>query len=276
MMRIPAGKLLFRSLSIALLLLAASAASAAPLQYEFDYVFDGGTQDTLNEDDYGNTWNYTIVDPDLGPYTVSITSWSDEGFVDLDSTLNAASGVELGNGLGVCNDSEGSSVAQCSGQAGRRNIDNRNGHDWVLIMLPEVMRIDTLTITPEGNRERDVTYFTGWLDTDEQNLAGVSYNDLTGAIAGGGLNMTRYDAYYSRSTQPQIIDLYANAGNTEVWGNAVLLGASMLDDGERFRITSMSTSVPVPASAWLFLSALGLFFWRGQRTRRVRLTAAYA
>jgi hypothetical protein len=263
MMRISNRKLLVRSLVAALLLMAAGSVTAAPLEVTLDYTFDttGTTPGIETDPGFGNTWSYTAVDVS-GAYTVSITSWSDNGFVDLDSTLKQAEGVDLGDagvgtGLGVC-DSTNGSTAQCLSNLNRRNIDNAGGYDWILIMLPEVMRIDTLTISPDGNRGRDVTYFTGWLDS-AASIDGASYNELTAPVAAGGLNLTQYDVNYGRGTADVDIDMYLNAGNGEVWGNAILIGASMINGGDRFAVSAMSTSVPIPASIVLFLSALGVF-----------------
>jgi hypothetical protein len=110
---------------------------------------------------------------------------------------------------------------------------------------------------------RDVTYFTGWIDS-AGDLAGTTYAELTAPETSGGLALRQFDVKNQKGSTASTVTLtdYSTDPDPRVWGNAILIGAS-LDNGGKGKspkdtivLNGMTTVVPVPAAVWLFVSAL--------------------
>jgi hypothetical protein len=199
----------------------------------------------------GNTWTFDSLAAD----DVTVTAWADLG--QLDAGLIAANANMLaGEGLGVCTSAEGASndasdISDCTSRDNRRSMDNAGDYDWLLILLPERMQIDSFVLDPDGNRKADVTYFTGVI---EGAVDGLSYADLVNLRG-----MTRYDASNAKSTAQSTVLLADQNGGQEVYANAVLIGTSIEAGGSRFMVNQMQvTAVPIPAAMVMFMSSLGL------------------
>ena len=223
-------------------LLFAGPISAAPVTYTFDFT-SGGTD---------SFWDST------GTQEAKVTSWSDTG---TGSTLEAATTNAMTSGLGACNSTEGSG-ADCTGNFKRAGLDSYQNNDWVLLTFSETMDLSTLTISPEtqttGRQQgRDITYFTGWLDS-ATDIATASYTDLTAAESSGGLGLRRFDVSSGKGTSDVTLTLadYSVTPGEKVWGNAILIGASEGGGNNTVLLNGMTTVVPVPAAAWLFISAI--------------------
>jgi hypothetical protein len=74
--------------------------------------------------------------------------------------------------------------------------------------------------------------------------------------------MTQYNVDFAKGTTGVTVDVTAQNGNTEVWGNAILIGGSLTSGADRFFLTGATTVVPVPAAVWLFASALAVLLGR--------------
>lgn len=154
-------------------------------------------------------------------------------------------------GLGVCNPEEGV-ISTCISGSVDHQVDNVSQQDVVLFLFESPQAMQSLTIDPWGTWDRDVSFWVG-------NVApGIS---LTGETL---------DTLASLGFSSQVNSLNG-AGESALTislgglvGNALLVGALNPADGtpDRFKIRSLvtlapTTVVPVPAAAWLFLSALG-------------------
>ena len=196
---------------------------------------------------------------DISGYQADVTIWADLGSGTLEES---ATGHEVtGSGLGVCNSLEGD-LATCLGKKNRPTLDNGGEYEWILVHFSEVLRIDSFTVVPDRNQDRDITFFTGWL-TDATEVADASYTDLVTARSpgGSGLGMTRYEFNTGKSTDPAVVDVAGIAGG-EVWGNSILIGASLTSGADRVYLNNTVTRVPVPAALWLFVSGLGMLVAR--------------
>jgi hypothetical protein len=238
-------------------LLFASPISAAPVTYTFDFA-SGGTE---NNSSAGNTWTYL---DNGGTQQVTITSWSDTGTGD---TLEAATGHLMTNGLGVCNPDE-SSLDDCITNENTAGMDNKDGEDWVLLVFAETMDLSEFSVFPEietGSKKsgRNVTYFTGWIDS-ATDIAGANYTDLTDPMTSGGFGLKQFDVKNKAGTTAATVTLADETAGASVWGNAILIGASQLNGGsgnstnvsDTILMSSMTTVVPIPAAVWLFASGL--------------------
>jgi len=240
------ARLCKRTLVAGVLILAAAVAQAAPVTYTFDFT-SGGTSDAS-----GHSWTYS--DSTL-TQNVQVTAWSDTD----NGSLEVSIGHQMSDGLGVCNPSEGN-LNRCINRENTRAIDNAGGNDWVLLLFSETMELSEFAVAPDvGNRNRprgrDVTYFAGWINSSDDVL-GLNYDELVDPLASGGLNLRRFSINNGRDTTVASVDLSAAAGGEEVWGNAILIGPSLENGGDRFLLNSMTTVVPIPAAFWMFISAL--------------------
>ena len=236
-------------------LFAAGSLNAAPISYDFT----AGGADS-NPGVSGNTVSF--LDSTLS-HTVELTSW----YAPANGSLTTATGFVTGapnvEGFGVCNSTEGT-FAACTANGGNspiRGLDNAGGQDWVLLLFAEPVNLSTFTIFPDiGNnsrdQDRDVTYFTGSISA-ASDLQSQDYDYLTGT-----LGMTQWNVDSTRGQTAVTIDITAQNGNTEVWGNAILIGASLTSGADRFFLTGMTAVVPVPPAIWLFGSALAVLLGR--------------
>jgi hypothetical protein len=245
----PAKTLLAAKLAVASLL-AAGSLHAAPVTFDFT---TGGVDSAPGVS--GNT--VTFTDNTLSQ-SVQLTSWTD---IVSPGTLTSATGFVTTapnvEGFGVCDSTEGT-FAACIGGGGNspvRGLDNANGQNWVLLVFSQAVNLSTFTIFPDvGNtpkdQDLDVTYFTG-------NISGASaVQNRNYAYLTGTLGMTQYNVDFAKGQSAVTVDITAQNGNTEIWGNAILIGGSLTSGGDRFFLSGMTAVVPVPAAVWLFASAL--------------------
>ena len=236
-------------------LLAAGSINAAPVSYNFT---TGGVDS--NPGVSGNTVSF--LDSTLS-HTVELTSW----YAPANGSLTTATGFVTGapnvQGFGVCNSTEGTFAACTSGGGNSpiRGLDNAGGQDWVLLLFSQPVNLSTFTIFPDvgdnsRDQDRDVTYFTGNVGA-ASNLQNQDYAYLTGT-----LGMTQWNVDAARAQTGLTVDITAQNGNTEVWGNAILIGASLTSGADRFFLSGMTAVVPVPPAIWLFGSALAVLLGR--------------
>jgi len=196
-------------------------------------------------------------------YTAKVSAWATTGAdIGFGPTIETAIAHEMTNGLGVCNNNEGG-YDTCITKNNRPAIGNSGEYEWILVMLPEVSKIDSFTIFPDGDSKRHVTYFTGWLDPlAETDLTGLTVADFSADRSLGGLGLTQYNVDNGKDTTPVTINLattpaFIGGGTGDVWGNAILIGASIDQGGAQVVLNSISTTIPLPAGVWLFISAIG-------------------
>jgi len=215
--------------------------AAAPVSYAFD--FTGASVPSGNE--------LIFTDPTDITLTATVSSWAEVGA----GTLEEATLNQMPNGLGVCNSMEG---ADCANKENFRGITEASGHDWILVMFSSNVNLTGFTVTPEVGSKgdavfRDVTYFTGSL-SGSGDLLGKSYADL---IDVGVLGLTETTVLSGKGLTDITVNINLEAV-AEVWGNAILFGGAIGGGADRILLNGMSTVVPIPASIWLLLSALGV------------------
>ncbi len=227
-------------------MLCALPASAATLNYSL------GTGNGIQHGSGpGNV--YEFVDQALN---LNVSAWANIG----SDVLQVSTITQFVAGLGACNPAEGSRDS-CLGSPGRYQADNVGvgEQDWLLLFLPESVNFDEVVLTSIGAQDRDVTYWIGDLSLPA-DLAGAELGDLFGL--GMGTATTLFNSVGDGALS---IDL---GGQT---GNALLIGARLGDNDDRFMLSSLAaTIVPVPPAMWLFGSALGFLVTQRGRRRRQR------
>ncbi|NOR20919.1 MAG: hypothetical protein GQ538_12625 [Xanthomonadales bacterium] len=213
--------------------------AAAPVSYAFD--FTGASDPSGNE--------LIFTDP-TDTLTATVSSWAEVGA----GTLEQATLNQMTNGLGVCNSLE----ANCATKENFRGITEASGQDWILVIFSSNVNLTGFTVAAEvGPKDkpgfRDVTYFTGSLSSSG-DLLGKSYADL---IDVGVLGLTETTVLSGKGLTDITVNINSEAG-AEVWGNAILIGGAIGGGADRILLNGMSTVVPIPASIWLLLSALGV------------------
>jgi hypothetical protein len=229
-------------------LMLSGAAQAVPVvTYTFDFTGAPVNTPTITA---GNAWEF--VDPADNTVTATVTSWADVGVGTLEQATAHQLTTDLGQGMGVCNSLE----TKCLEKENIRGITESNGKDWILVYFSELVNLSDFTIAPDtGSKDKaqflDVTYYTGTL-SGSNDVLGKSYADLTGA-----LGMAEETVINGKGMNNVTIDVNAVAGG-EVWGNAILIGGTIGGAADRILLNGMTTVVPIPAAAWLFLSGLGV------------------
>jgi hypothetical protein len=209
----------------------------------------------------GQAEGETLVYKDVtNTYTSELSAWATTGpDLGFGATIETATAHEMTNGLGVCNQSEGT-FATCLTKNNRPAIGNGGIYEWILVYLPSEMQLDTFTIFPDGNADRDVTFYTGLLGS-EPDLNGLTVADFSADTALGGLGLTQYNVNNTKSIDLATIDIATtldiNGGSGIVTGNVLLIGASITSGGDQIMLNGITTTVPLPASVWLFISAIG-------------------
>jgi hypothetical protein len=222
--------------------------SGAPIANAITIDLSSGTE--TNAGVLGNTWTFDS----LAAGDITVTAWTDIG--QLDGGLEAANVNMTTDGMGVCTSAEGAStdpadITACTSRANRRAMDNAGDYDWLLILLPERMQIDSFLLDPDGNRKADVTYFTGVI---EGAVDGLTYDDLIN-IRG----MTRYDVSNAKSNNTSTVDFAAENGGSAVYANAILIGSSIQAGGSRFMLSDMQvTAVPLPGAVVMYFGGLSV------------------
>lgn len=205
----------------------------------------GGNSYTTTGNSYGNRLTFS-----QGMEKLRVTAWSNtaNGFP---AAFETAQLGRYSTGLGVCNRDEGS-ITGCINQGLDHQVDNVSQHDLVLFLFESPQAMQSLTVDPYGTWDRDVSFWVGTVSSGV-SLSGLNFGTLAALGFGGQVNSLN-----SAGDAPLTVGLGG------LVGNALLVGARYPADGtpDRFKIRSLVTStpttvVPLPATAWLFLSALG-------------------
>jgi hypothetical protein len=235
----------------------------------------------------GNSFIYTDTGPTSGDsFAIEIFAWSQTG-ADLGSgnTFAQATAVHVGNitgnnpeplGLGVCSANE-LPIANCTGDKKARAMDSKDDVDWLLVIFPDYMDINSFVVTPEENKERDLTYFTGRIDS-ASDIAGLSPADLAGFTAGNGWNagvdVGLGKGKKAKKGQPFVSQAATVNVSHQYHVNALLIGARSTTDKKGkakpsyITLTNVNVStVPIPAAVWMLGSALGALLF-GRRINR--------
>jgi len=236
-----------RGLAVSTLLLgffASAAVSAAPVTYTFDFA---GAYTNAPSGAAGN--EFIFAD---GTLTATVTSWAEIGA----GTLEEATGHQMANGMGVCNSLE----TKCLEKENIRGITEAVGKDWILVTFSEIVNLSSFTVSPETGDKvkaqfRDVTYYTGSL-ASPGDLNGKTYADLTGA-----LGLTEGTLISGKGLDDVTVNIAP-----DLWGNSIIIGGTIGGAGDRILLNGMTTVVPIPASIWLFLTALGVLAGNRKKT----------
>jgi hypothetical protein len=206
----------------------------------------GGNSYVTSGSSYGDRVTFT-----QGLETLRVTAWSDTGNGP-HNEFQSAYLRPFSTGLGVCNRDEGN-LTRCINSGLDHQVDNVSQEDLVLFLFDSPEAMQSLTIDPYGVWDRDVSFWVGTVSP------GVTLSGSTfGTLAALGFS-TQMNSYNSAGEAP----LTLNLGG--LVGNALLVGSLNPADGsaDRFKIRSLVTTtmvttvVPAPAAAWLFLSAIG-------------------
>ena len=236
---------LLRCIAATLLMASFASVQAATITWEFARDLNNGSEQGSG---YDNSYVFDSAGQSLG-----VTAWADMNT----GTFQAANVTWFDEGLGVCNEGEGKNLAKCTSRANDRQTDNRGGgqQDWLLMTLPSDALHGSIIINPQGNSDRDVTYWVGTI-TDPYLLKNQSYSDLGGLGFGEQINVAN-----SNGSDPITISL------ADLQGNAILFGAELGGSNDAFMINALSATfdpagpsaaVPAPSAVYLFASGLGL------------------
>ena len=183
-------------------------------------------------------WGYTAGTTDNGFETAALGQWS--------------------TGLGVCNQAEGYGCGSPDHQ-----VDNLGPDDWVLFQFNTPVDLLSVRIAPYGTWDTDVSYWVGNVNLPPSLLMGKMYSDL--AYLGFSSQMDQYGPYQSAAR-----NVYVSSPLVK----ALLFGAKRGGDPfssyeiDRFKIASLTTSVPEPSSLLLLgVGLVGLVIWNRRRLR---------
>jgi MYXO-CTERM domain-containing protein len=211
--------------------------SAQATSLSLDFTSSGGVDTGDTGGAFGNVRTYTN-----DGVTVTVTAWGLTGHSDTTfQTANLGQYTGTNLGLGVCNQEEGKNCDSPNHQ-----VDNANGNDFVLFQFSSVITSPiTITITPYGTYDRDVTYYTGNAASG-LNLTGDALSSLSAA---GLSNMQNSPSTVSSS--PRTVTLTLNGGI-----NSILFGAAVDGDShpDYFKINGLTANVaaaPEPATSGL-------------------------
>ncbi len=205
----------------------------------------GGNSYTTTGNSYGNRLTFS-----QGTEKLRVTAWSDTAS-GVPARFETAQIGRYSTGLGVCNRGEGT-IGRCINQGLDHQVDNVIQRDLVLFVFESPQAMQSLTVDPYGVWDRDVSFWVGTISAG-MSLSGLNFGTLSSLGFGGQVNSLN-----STGDAPLTIGLGG------LVGNALLVGAVNPSDStvDRFKIRSLVTAaptavVPLPAAAWLFLSALG-------------------
>lgn len=188
--------------------------------------------------------------------TVTVTAWSTTGNGGgAGGTLQTARIGRYGtNGIGICNDNEGTCPSN------EHTVDNNGASDFMLFVFSTPVDLQSLGITSWG--DTDITYFTG-----VSGFAGPLGYTVANIDDLAGNGWTRRSDIVNAPALPSTISLTG----TNV--TALLLGARTPDvvcsqtsptcNVDRFKIRTLTVEVPpgeeeVPEPATMFLTGGGL------------------
>lgn len=205
----------------------------------------GGNYYVTSGTTYGNRVTFY-----QGTERLQTTAWSNTADTPVNG-FETAFIRRFSTGLGVCNREEGA-INDCIAGGLDHQVDNVSQQDLVLFLFESPEAMQSLTIDPWGTWDRDISYWVGTV-APTISLAGSTFDTLAALGFAGQMNSLN-----GAGEAPLTIGLGG------LVGNALLVGALNPADGtpDRFKIRTLVTSVPmtvipVPAAAWLFLSALG-------------------
>ena len=204
----------------------------------------GGSYYVTSGSSYGNTVTFHE-----GTETLRTYAWSDTS-ATLAGGFETAFIRRFSTGLGVFHRGEGA-INHCMSGSVDHHVDNVSQQDLVLFLFDSAQAMQSLTIDPWGLWDRDISF---WVGTVSPTVT------LTGATF-ATLPSLGFSPQMNSLNGPGEAALTIGLGG--LVGNALLVGALNPSDGsaDRFKIravaTSTTTVVPLPAAAWLFLSALG-------------------
>jgi len=193
---------------------------------------------------YGNTVTFYE-----GSEKLRTAAWSNTAEAPVGG-FEAAYIRRFSSGLGVCNPDEGA-ITDCMSGSLDHQVDNVSQQDVVLFLFESPQAMDSLTVDPFGTWDRDMSFWVGTV-SPTITLTGATFNTLASLGFSSQVNSLNGAG-----------DAALTIGLGGLVGNALLVGALNPADGtpDRFKIRQLVTSapaiVPLPAAAWLFLSALG-------------------
>ncbi len=223
------------------ILLAVNCQTALASTWDFG---SGGNSYMRSGSSYGNRLTFK-----QGTEKLRVTAWSDTANTPVGAFESAFLG-QFSTGLGVCNRDE-HIISRCISSSIDHQVDNVSDHDLLLFVFDAPQVLQSITIDPFGVWDRDVTFWVGTV-SPTINLAGATF----GTLAGFGFG-NQVDLLNSAGEGPLTLSL----GGLQ--GNALLVGGLYPADfsADRFKIRSIVSTapsvIPVPAAAWLLLSALG-------------------
>ncbi len=208
--------------------------SAQATSLSLDFTSSGGVDTGDTGGAFGNVRTYTN-----DGVTVTVTAWGLTGHSDTTfQTANLGQYTGTNLGLGVCNQNEGNNCDSPTHQ-----VDNAGANDFVLFQFSSVLTSPiTITITPYGTYDRDVTYYTGTAASG-LNLTGDA---LSGLSAVGLGNMQNSPSSISSSTRTVTLTISGGI-------NSILFGAAVAGDSnpDYFKINGLTANVsgaPEPAT----------------------------
>jgi hypothetical protein len=212
------------TLAATLLLMACQTATASTWTFA-----SGGDSYSTSGSSYGNLITFSH-----GIETLQVSAWANTAVAPANG-FETAYIRDFSTGLGVCNREEGNISSCINGGGANHQVDNVGQQD------------------PNGTWDRDVSFWVGNVSAG-MTLAGSTFTNL-GALGFG----SQVDSLNTASNAALTISLGG------YMGNALLVGGLFPADGspDRFKIRSLVTTtgisvVPVPAGAWLLVSALGV------------------
>jgi len=225
------------------------AALSVALPASAGVVFDlTGTQGQTGS--VGNTISFSS-----GGINVDISAYGETGHSQPSGSgffvFEEAHIASYSTGLGVCNQEEigaTGSISACINNGVLHQVDNVSRDDLVVLQFDQVVNFINLTVDPFQTHDRDISYWVGNSASLPDLLVETfdTLNDLT------GFGNPLFESA-SASSAPFTHSLSGT-------GNILLISADYLkDQDDRFKIADIKVeaAVPLPAGAWLFLSALG-------------------
>jgi len=208
--------------------------SAQATSLSLDFTSSGGVDTGDTGGAFGNVRTYTN-----DGVTVTVTAWGLTGHSDTTfQTANLGQYTGTNLGLGVCNQNEGKNCDSPTHQ-----VDNAGANDFVLFQFSSIITSPiTITITPYGTYDRDVTYYTGNAASG-LNLSGDALSGLSGV---GLNNVQNSDSTVSSSSRTVTLSVSGGV-------NSILFGAGVGGDAnaDYFKINGLTanvTAAPEPAT----------------------------